>query len=711
MEQVNKSLSSLTTIAPLYILPRDPFAEEVLIPGFENAEKVDCMAGFFSSEILASLAHGLATYINTTQNKFRLIISPLVRPEDRTAMEEGAKRAEEIAGRLLEELIITEDLIEQHTLRCLSFLISVGRIEIKVALMKNALFHPKVWFFHAGDNVVVAHGSSNLTQSGVFRNVEQIAIGKSWEDSTQNFITKKLCSEFKRLWDGKDDNCIVITMPQAIKNRLLKNYCSKVPPTETDLHEIYSRINGPVCEDPDPPEFQTCQGNSFAIPTGLQFNEGPFKHQGEAVNAWCESKYSGILEMATGSGKTITSMICAYRLYETHKPLLIVVAAPYIPLVEQWCEEIALFGLKPENLAVAGGPQARTEKLNKIRRRFRNEVSDVEVVVVSHKTLCSRPFKKEIEKFNCATLLIADEAHNLGSEGFVMDPPAFFNHRLGLSATPVRQYDEEGTDALFSFFGSTVFRFTLEEAIGHCLVEYDYYVHPVELTQAEMDEWYDLTAQIKSNSWRQENDKPDDYLTKLFRDRRALLENAENKIVVLKEVLEREDLSRLRHTLIYASDKVPEQLDRVNALLNTYGVLFHQLTYEETADRKKTAGIIRDFQGGTLRVLTAKRVLDEGVNIPQVEKAFVLASTTVERQWVQRRGRLLRTCKETNKTHSEIHDFVSLPGNLQDLDQESRTLIRSELYRVLEFARLARNAGKPNGPLDITQKLVEAVFY
>ena len=347
---------------------------------------------------------------------------------------------------------------------------------------------------------------------------------------------------------------------------------------------------------------------TFAIPSHLEFEKGPFKHQGRAINAWCEAGYQGVLEMATGSGKTITAMICAHRLYEVEKPLLIVVAAPYIPLIQQWCDEISPFGLKAVNLTETNGAKGRAAELNKLRRRIRSGSSKVEIIVVSHKTLCNNEFKGELEKFNCKTVLIADEVHNLGSEGFITDPPDFFDYRLGLSATPIRQYDEEGTEQLFAFFGPIVFQFTLEEAIGHCLVEYEYYVHPVELTEGEMDEWYDLTEKIGKNIWQQEDPDADDtYLMKLLRDRRALLENAENKIAVLEDVLtKREDFTKLRHTLIYASDKAPQQLKDVNALLNRHGVLFHQLTYEETGNRKKTAQIIESFQEGTLRILTRK---------------------------------------------------------------------------------------------------------
>ena len=415
--------------------------------------------------------------------------------------------------------------------------------------------------------------------------------------------------------------------------------------------------------------------------------------------------------MATGSGKTITSMICSYRLYETHKPLLIVVAAPYVPLIEQWCEEILPFGLKPINLTIMGNATKRGGKLQKLKRRLYTGISDIEAVVVSHDTLCTPEFLDAIQNFECVRLLIADEAHNLGRPSFINNPPEFFEHRLGLSATPIRQYDEEGTEALFEFFGPVAFQFTLEEAIGRCLVEYDYYVHPVYLTDSEMGEWFDLTGKIKQNAWRSNEGEPDEYMAKLLRDRRALLETATGKISTLRVLLDKLNISDLRHTLIYTSDKGPEQLEEVNGLLCHKNVLFHQLTAAETVNREQTKRIIRSFQEADIQVLTAKRVLDEGVNIPQICKAFILASTTVERQWVQRRGRLLRTCSAIGKTHSVIHDLLALPpGMEEELDPDARAFVRSELYRAKEFARLARNAGRPDGSLAMIDKMVNAVY-
>ena len=706
-----RSLRTLDEVRPLYMLPADPLAEEVLIPGFQAARTVDCMVGFFSSEVLASLAPGLATYIASSKNSIRLIISPHLRAEDRIAIEDGLSSAEEVASRILEELTVTEDLLQRHTLKCLSWLLREHRIEIKVALMNDALFHPKVWLFENNSDVLATHGSSNSTYAGIRKNIEQVAISRSWQDLNQRYITDKLCNEFDRLWGDKSDDCIVIGLPTAVRLRLLRTYSSEEPPTEDELRMLYGRAMG-LSEQPEPFDLvPSVQSARFAIPSWLEYEDGPFEHQGKAVAAWCDAGFCGVLEMATGSGKTIASMIAAHRLYEGNKPLLIVVAAPYRPLIEQWCDEIASFGLKPVNLTTAGSAAKRRRELQRLKRRLRAGLSDVEVVVVSHDTLCTPEFLVGIKAFDCARLLIADEMHNLGRQSFINDRPEFFEYRLGLSATPIRQYDDEGTAALFEFFGSVAYAFTLEQAIGRCLVEYDYYVHVVYLTSSEMDKWFDLTGKIKQNAWRTEDGKPDEYLAKLLRERRALLETASGKVAALGALLEAEDTSDLQYTLVYTSDKGPDQLENVNRLLHERNILFHQLTSDETASRDLTKRIIKSFQNGEIQVLTAKRVLDEGVNIPQICKAFILASTTVERQWVQRRGRLLRTCSAVGKTHSVIHDLLALPPAMDEgLDSDARLLVRSELHRAQEFARLARNAGRQDGPLTTIDQMVEAAF-
>lgn len=698
---------------PLYFLPADDLVGEVLVPSFAESLNACSMMGFFSSEALSDLAPGLACFINRTNSTFKLIVSPFLSDIDRQAIESGLKTPADVANDFFEDLLVTTDLLQMHTLKCLAYLIQKNRIELKIAIMKNALFHPKVWLFESGEKTIAAHGSSNMTSSGIKRNFEQISVSMSWLDPIQKYIVNKLKEKFENLWDSRDDECIVVEASVAIKNNLLRKYGRDIPPSEKEFFDLYrsaKKAIGPQRTDIIEPVLP--KRVNFSIPPWLQYNDGPFRHQGLAVDAWCSAGYRGVLEMATGSGKTITAMLCAYQLHNNFKPVLIIVAAPYLPLIEQWCDEIKIFGLSPENLTKVSGTQARNRILQQINRRLRTGSSDIEVIVVSHDTLCSHEFKQSITSFNYIKLLIADEAHNLGRNEFIHDTPDFIEYRLALSATPVRQYDDDGTAAIFAYFGKVVFRYTLKEAIGTCLVPYDYYVHPVYLTQVEMDAWYDITCQIKKNAWRSENGQIDERLAKLFRDRRKILETAENKIIALRALLEKEDLVNLKHTLIYCSDKEPEQLQVVNATLSEMGLLFHQLTSEETSQRERCKEIISSFQNGDLQILTAKRVLDEGVNIPQINKAYILASTTVERQWIQRRGRLLRTCKETNKTFSEIHDFFVLPPiDDKGLDEDATALIRSELQRIQEFASLARNAGRIDGPLPIIHEMVKKLFF
>lgn len=710
-EQSNATFREIENIKPLYFLPNDAFSEDVLIPAFRLSQKADCMMGFFSSDALSALAPGLATYINYSRCSFRLIVSPFLRHNDLEAIEKGFRTPDEIVEDIFEPLIITDDLIQKHTLKCLSYLLKVGRIEMKFALIKNALFHPKVWLFENQHDVIAAHGSSNMTLAGIQRNFEQIIVSKSWTDPTQRYIIEKFRYKFDRLWDDKEDECYIISIPQAVKDSILCLYPTNNPPSERDYRDLYYRATEKVKVPSIAEDTASFISSEFSIPDWIVYKSGPFKHQGQAVRAWTSSDFKGVLEMATGSGKTIAAMIAAFSIYKIHQPILIVVAAPYIPLIDQWCGEIGQFKVKTTNMAGASNAVERIRLIQQVKRRLRTGISDVEAIVVTHVTLCSEDFFDAISSFECPRLLIADEVHNLGRAGFINNPPEYYEFRLGLSATPVRQYDEEGTEAIFDFFGPVVFRFSLKEAIGQCLVEYDYHVHPCHLSKNEMDQWYDLTEKIKKSAWRTENGKPDDYLAKLFRDRRKLLETVQSKVEILSSLLDKLDINSLKYTLMYASDKSPEQLKQVNQLLRERGVLFHQLTAEETADHYKTKHIIQSFQEGEIQVLTAKRVLDEGVNIPQICQAFILASTTVERQWTQRRGRLLRTCNAIGKTHSIIHDFIAVPPDMKrGLDTNTRSLIRSELSRIHEFASLARNAGRADGPLKTIDELVNLAY-
>ena len=697
---------ALVDAQPLYVLPKDPVTAGVLVPALAATKSLRVMMGYFSSSSFAEIAPGLATFLRNTNAPFEMVISPFFTDVD---FETLIRDEEELARYAQEVFLVSvpdEDALTRHTLECLAWLITQGRLVLKLAVMREALFHPKVWLFHDGVHRAALHGSTNLTMSGLSRNREQLTLSRDWKGEEAVFHIERLQQEFDTLWSGGDEGCVVLPLPEAIEKKVIERYKTKDMPDESMLDNLWKKAyDVEVVAEPE-----VAASTALQVPSKLNYESGDFAHQGEAVKAWEVSGRRGILEMATGSGKTITSMIGAARLQDEVGKILVVVSAPYRPLIAQWCEEIREFSVHPINLADAGGPEARNGEIRQAGRRLRMGHSQAEVLVVSNDTLCTEAFIRTLSGVKAHKLLIADECHNLGAATFSGNPPDIFDSRLGLSATPVRQYDEEGTEALIDYFGEMCFSFSLEKAIGNCLTEYDYHVHFVELTSDEMRDWSVLTDQIASQTWKLEVGANDSYLENLLRQRRLILETADGKIEVLAGLLDSEGPRELRYTLIYATDKEPEHLEEANRLLERRGVLFHQLTQEETRNSKTTKRILSAFQEGMIQVLTAKRVLDEGVNIPQIKLAFILASTTVRRQWVQRRGRLLRKCSAIGKTHAVIHDFVVLPpgassATVEELDRDARRLVRSELDRVWEFARLSRNGPTAGGPYEAVERL------
>jgi len=714
-------LKDIISIKPIYFIPRDNFVDEVLIPCLKIANTFNCMLGFFSSESFREIAPGLALFLKSKKNKMRLLISPFISLKDQKAFEAGVSTQSEILERklleLFEEAYLSESALVKHTLDCLAYLIATGQLEIKIILITNALFHPKVWILNDGNETVIAHGSANMTGRALTANYEHITVESSWGDTSQKGKIDRFMQEFKTLWNEDRSDVIVVNLPNAIRQRLLKDYMPSLPPTYYDFLKAWEKdydndFVSYVCENPTN-IYSVNDSPHFHIPDWLRYKEGDYAHQGKAVDAFLVNDGNGVLEMATGSGKTITAMVAAYHIYQKASKLLIIIAVPYVPLIHQWEEETLRFGLKPVLPNRENGRIAKFQKIEHVLRNLQSGLSNIDCLIITHDLLCDDRFHKVFKNHKIDILLIADEVHNLGRQEFVNNPPTFPKYKLGLSATPIRQYDEEGTDALFEYFGQVVFRFGLEEAIGNCLVPYEYFVHPINLTDQELDEWRDLNEQLKKNFWFKSNDideKASDYVNSLLRRRRLILENASGKIEKLKQLLQNTNINDFHHNLIYATDKDPKQLIQVNNLLRNSGIRYHQITAAETVDPNLVSQIFERFKNRELQVLTAKRVLDEGVNIPEITTAYILASTTVERQWTQRRGRLLRKCSAIKKEYSIIHDFLVLPPESEVIDQDARKIVKSELKRILEFAKLASNAATFDGALEVIRPIYSRYF-
>jgi superfamily II DNA or RNA helicase len=710
------SLRQIAGLRPVYLLPSDDLLDKVIVPALRESGSHDVMAGFFHSGALKQMAGGFAEFVSKSNAGLRLIASPIIARGDQQAMQRGLDWTAEDLGSEMEQILgsreVTESALATYTLTCLAYLISTSRIQIKLVLVRDGLFHPKVQIFRDDTDSLILAGSNNYTGAGMLVNVEQVQLSRSWIEGEAPVVDAYEAMFFNYWAERTGENVRVVQLPDAIRLRLLRDYASASRPTRLDFERAlkldkrrmavvsggwYGAVDEGATDD-----------TTFAVPAGFAYRTGQYAHQGRAVDAWEAARGRGILAMATGSGKTKTSLVCAQRLYSRNDSLLIVVAAPLRPLVDQWAEEARGFGLVP---VVPGEAVSRSGKLSEVAsalRRLRQRRSTVECLVVTHNLLCDVEFHAMISASSSPKLLIGDEAHNLGRPAFVDHPPEFFDYRLGLSATPERQYDEEGTASLKGFFGDVVFEFTLAEAIGVCLVPYDYFVHPVHLSMEEAERWVALTERLRRMGWRSDSDESavNEAAQKLLIARRRILEQAEAKIRELSDLLQASGPRRIKHTLIYASDKGRGQLESVNTVLGELGVRFHQVTHEESGDHHFLAGVLDRFASGDLQALTAMRVLDEGVDIPETTTGYIVASTSVERQWVQRRGRLLRLCPRIGKEKACVHDFIVLPpDDAWATDDGTSRMVGQELRRIRAFAETAANAGARLGPLDVTQPI------
>lgn len=704
----------------------NPFTEKIepiiFNKAIKNAISYDCMMGYFNTSSFKTLAETILYFLNSnSRNKMRFIMSPELSKYDLETLKEIYIKNLSLEP-LIGELTLTTDILKKETLKALSYLLKNDRIDIKLAIPHNGLFHVKCWLLKQSDgSEIVVHGSGNHTTSGLTKNFEYLVVENSKNSVAEKRIIERIRNDFELLWDNKFPAISCVRLTLATIDILLNyydhnNHTNKIENIIKQLtlalkeqeildneHDMDEKNNSDFSLDDYTP-------SDLYTPEWLDYRAGDYAHQGKAIDAWFENNKQGILSIATGGGKTLTSLTAATLLSKELQSLLLIIAVPTKALMEQWAREVALFGVTAINLNDFSTKDKKIDSIKKACKNLRFKSSRVEAIILSHDALKS-DYIQEIEKQSkrIPVMLIADEVHNLGSEGFIKDPPQFFQYKIGLSATPIRQYDEYGSAILLDYFKGVVFDFSLKEAIGNCLVPFDYFVHKVYLSVEEEDQFYDLTQKIKKLSFAAQMDKKSEEFqlwSNLCIQRRRVIETAQEKITIFREILENKNTD-LSYTLIFCSDKNPEQLDTINELLNEFHINYHQVTGDETSNINLLNHLVEDYNSGKLQVLTSKRVLDEGFNVPQTRSAYLLASNTTKKQWVQRLGRVLR--KAENKHHAEIHDFIVLPAAEETMDTEFIGLLRSEANRIRFFSEHARNGTERYGSLEILTELLNTI--
>lgn len=441
------------------------------------------------------------------------------------------------------------------------------------------------------------------------------------------------------------------------------------------------------------------------MPPSLQLRQ----YQRVAVANWFANQGRGTLKMATGSGKTITALAIATELYNKINLQVLLVICPYCHLVNQWARESEKFGLKP--ILAFDSARSWQNKLAAGLYEVRSGERAFLTIITTNATLMGDSLRSQLRYFPEKTLIIGDEVHNLGAPRLGESLPRNIGLRLALSATPERHFDEQGTEAILDYFGPVLQpELTLADAIRQkALVHYLYYPILVELTEAEIRKYSRLTQKIGWALWGDEKVEENDALTTLLMQRARLIGAAANKLTALRELM----IHRLHtaHTLFYCGDGAIEGGARRNnnrQLTETAKLLGSELgyrvnTYTAATPLAERERLRQQFESGELQGLVAIRCLDEGVDIPAIRNAVILASSSNPRQFIQRRGRILRP--HPGKERATLFDMIVLPPDLgRETLEVERNLLRKELKRFLEFADLADNAGEARVKLLQLQK-------
>lgn len=688
-----------------YRSDKDNLINDFYVPCMKNSTLYQRAVGYFTSSGLNQAAQGIAHLLNNS-GKIQLVCSPILEESDLAAIRKGLKDRELVYRESAErQFLDIRNQITKDRLGALAWMISEGRLIIKLAIKVDGngipvrgIYHEKMGVFYDDEgNSVAFSGSSNETAGGLIGNFEVIDVFRSWQDSERCEIKEQ---NFKRLWENKTDTLQILDFTDVSEEILIK----------------YKQVRKPQCdptEEDSDLELGFVREDSPVIPSFITLRD----YQLEAIRAWFKGNGRGIFEMATGSGKTITALGVAAHLNGSSVGLdALVIIVPYQHLVTQWNEVCYSFGMKPV-LAFKNSSKWLPELSSRLFRAGKTNAPFL-CVVVTNSTFVNKKFQSKLEHFPPKTMLIADEVHNLGAKQIKELLPGKISWRLGLSATPERWFDAKGTSVLFDYFGEPVDPpFTLLDAIEKgALVEYEYFPIFVELTDDEMYEYLLLTERIGKliASGLSIDDEENNSLSILLFKRASIMALASNKLAALAELMQ-EHLEE-SHFLFYCGAGMIDgeehegydasvemkQIDAVSRLLGQdLGFRISKFVAETSIDERES--LKRQLADGQLQGLVAIRCLDEGVDIPAIETAVILASSSNPRQFIQRRGRILR--RSPGKDKATIYDMIVLPPETEHISDVESKILRKEMSRYLEFANSARNSGTAKkAVLDILEK-------
>lgn len=530
----------------------------------------------------------------------------------------------------------------------------------------------------------------NESENAFKDNYESFDAFCSWTNDSERVFQKQMA--FKAIWEDYEPGVETIDFPEAVKNRLYEY--------NPDLSSKNNKSNEQKCN-----EFDLREKKAIFLPDDFKIRE----YQNSAIHIWEEKGFRGIYDMATGTGKTLTALASIEYLYRKNRErLAIIIVCPYQHLVEQWVEDIVRFGIQPIIGYSASSQKNWKKNLEQAVRSFNLKVTDMFCFVTTNASFVTKKVQEQILLLGKDSLFVVDEAHNMGAANYRRYLPTAFEYRLALSATIDRHNDETGTTALTDYFGEKCIEYSLREAIDNkMLTRYFYYPVLTYLDADELEEYINLTHQLATAiSKKAGKTVLSEYAKQLLIKRARVIAGTRGKLPELKKIIEpyKDD----KHLLIYCGattikevdademDFGARQIDLVtNMLGNDMGMRVGRFTSQESSQER--AQIRAAFaEGNMLQALVAIKCLDEGVNIPSIKTAFILASSTNPKEYIQRRGRVLR--KFPGKDYAVIFDFITLPFPMDEIGFQSQEIINStkglvkrEIIRMLDFAEIAEN--------------------
>ena len=661
-------------------------------PVLECSINYNIAVGYFTTGWLRDAAHGIAKFaLNHGQANW--IISPELTEDDLIALSNGESLSEEyVRGLISKGYRHLFNTLSEEPREALGWLIADKILNFKIGIPRNeltGLLHTKEALFRddSGDRVGIM-GSYNLT-SHAKTNWEAFSVYCDWKSPVDRERNNEMEGVFSDMWQAKDPNLSLYSPSEADIEEFKKTTLNSKK--HYLLFKKTRKLSGPNLVQ-----------EQIQVPRKYLNERGQLReYQEEGIKEWFKHNGTGILQMATGTGKTVTALKIAtmltYHVSQKGDQILTVVAVPYINLADQWYAEASEFGFTP--IRCYGEAKEWRALAQAQLSQIRSKALQQAMFIVVNASLRTPSFQSILKNTPGHLLFIGDEMHHLGSNKFLPALPNEARFKLGLSATPNRVGDDEGSDGLKSYFGDTVLEYGLGRAIENdYLCRYRYHPVTVHLEDDEQEMYDELSlkiARVLAQS-KASKDANTEVLESLLRQRAVLIGKARNKLPKLLQLLQEQ--CNVSHTLVYcgsSNDQGERYIDvALKKLGAELGLHASRFTAEESAGRRNE--ILSHFASGKLQVLLAIRCLDEGIDVPKTQTAYILASSTNPKEFIQRRGRVLR--KAPGKEMANIYDFIVVPSasKLKRGGDNSgdRSLVKRELARFNEFAELAVNHGE-----------------